>query len=155
MIILDTNVISALWSGSPVVAQVTALLGRVATEGALVVCGPVYAELVAHPKVNEQFVDQFLATTACLGEERISHDLRMGLLDIFIQPGPGVGGSQVKQRVRRIQPLRKPDRLPNFAVIRSRETEYEKARSVDSGLLDLAHALADLLRGDLLVHLLQ
>jgi hypothetical protein len=60
---IDTNVISALWSGSPVVAQVTALLGRVATEGALVVCGPVYAELVAHPKVNEQFVDQFLATT--------------------------------------------------------------------------------------------
>ncbi len=60
---IDTNVISALWSGSPVVAQVTALLGRVATEGALAVCGPVYAELVAHPKVTQQFVDQFLATT--------------------------------------------------------------------------------------------
>jgi predicted nucleic acid-binding protein len=60
---IDTNVLSALWSGSTVVAQVTALLGRVATEGALVVCGPVYAELVAHPKVTQQFVDQFLATT--------------------------------------------------------------------------------------------
>ena len=60
---IDTNVLSALWSGSTVVAQVTALLGRVATEGAMVVCGPVYAELVAHPKVTQQFVDQFLATT--------------------------------------------------------------------------------------------
>jgi predicted nucleic acid-binding protein len=60
---IDTNVISALWSGSPVVAQVTALLGRIATEGALAVCGPVYAELVAHPKVTQEFVDQFLATT--------------------------------------------------------------------------------------------
>ena len=60
---IDTNVISALWSGSPIVPRVTALLGRVATEGALVVCGPVYAELVAHPKVTQQFVDQFLATT--------------------------------------------------------------------------------------------
>ena len=43
--------------------QVTALLGRVANEGALAVCGPVYAELVAHPKVTQQFVDQFLAAT--------------------------------------------------------------------------------------------
>ena len=60
---IDTNVISALWSGSPVARQVTALLGRLATEGALAVCGPVYAELVAHPKVTQQFVDQFLATT--------------------------------------------------------------------------------------------
>ena len=60
---IDTNVISALLSGSPIVARVTALLGRVATEGALTVCGPVYAELVAHPKVTQQFVDQFLAST--------------------------------------------------------------------------------------------
>jgi len=60
---IDTNVISALWSGSPIIEQVTALLGRVANEGALAVCGPVYAELVAHPKVTQQFVDQFLATT--------------------------------------------------------------------------------------------
>src|SRR5579864_7166112 len=60
---IDTNVISALWSGSPAVPRVTALLGRVAAEGALAVCGPVYAELVAHPKVTQQFVDQFLDTT--------------------------------------------------------------------------------------------
>jgi predicted nucleic acid-binding protein len=60
---IDTNVISTLWSGSPVVARVTALLGRVAREGALVVCGPVYAELVAHPRVTQQYIDQFLAAT--------------------------------------------------------------------------------------------
>ena len=60
---IDTNIISALWSDSPVISQVTALLGRVANEGALAVCGPVYAELVAHPKVTHQFVDQFLAAT--------------------------------------------------------------------------------------------
>jgi predicted nucleic acid-binding protein len=60
---IDTNVISALWSGSAIVPQVTALLGRIASEGALVICGPVYVELVAHPKVTLQFVEQFLATT--------------------------------------------------------------------------------------------
>ncbi|HMD83580.1 MAG TPA: type II toxin-antitoxin system VapC family toxin [Terriglobia bacterium] len=60
---IDTNVISALWSASSVAAKVTALLGRIAGEGALAVCGPVYVELVAHPKATQQFVDQFLATT--------------------------------------------------------------------------------------------
>jgi len=60
---IDSNVISALWSGSPMVPRVTSLLGRVASEGALTVCGPVYVELVAHPKVDQHFVDQFLAAT--------------------------------------------------------------------------------------------
>jgi predicted nucleic acid-binding protein len=39
------------------------LLGRVAGEGGLVICGPVYAELLAHPKASERFVDEFLTTT--------------------------------------------------------------------------------------------
>ena len=60
---IDTNVISTLWSSSPIVEQVTALLGRIASEGALAVSAPVYAELMANPKASQQFVDQFLATT--------------------------------------------------------------------------------------------
>ncbi len=60
---IDTNVISILWGGSMIVPQVTALLGRLGSQGALAVCGPVYAELVAHPKVTQDFVDQFLAAT--------------------------------------------------------------------------------------------
>jgi len=60
---IDTNIISALWSHNPATAQVAGLLGRVASEGALVICPAVYAELIAHPKATEQFVDQFLVAT--------------------------------------------------------------------------------------------
>jgi predicted nucleic acid-binding protein len=60
---IDTNVISVLWSANPSAAQVASLLGRIASEGALVICPAVYAELIAHPKATPQFVDQFLLTT--------------------------------------------------------------------------------------------
>ncbi|MGH8246926.1 MAG: type II toxin-antitoxin system VapC family toxin [Gammaproteobacteria bacterium] len=60
---IDTNVISALWSAGPLASQFATVLGRAGIEGGLVICGPVYAELLAHPDATEQFVDEFLATT--------------------------------------------------------------------------------------------
>jgi predicted nucleic acid-binding protein len=72
---IDTNVISCLWSSTPLAAQMATLLGRASNEGGLVVCGPVYAELLAHPNATEQFVDEFLTTTGivvdCLLDEKI------------------------------------------------------------------------------------
>ena len=60
---IDTNVISVIWSGDPPAAKAASLLARGASEGALVICAPVYAELMAHPKVTQHLMDQFLATT--------------------------------------------------------------------------------------------
>lgn len=60
---LDTNVLSALWSKEPVSARVVEVLERVKVDGGLVVSGPVYAELLAHPKATETFVNNFLADT--------------------------------------------------------------------------------------------
>jgi predicted nucleic acid-binding protein len=60
---LDTNIISALWASEPLARQVEALLVRARQEGGLVICGPVYAELRAHPLVKSKFVDQFLSDT--------------------------------------------------------------------------------------------
>ncbi len=72
---IDTNVISSLWSSTPLAAQMATLLSRASDEGGLVVCGPVYAELLAHPKATERFVDEFLTTTGidvdCLLDEKI------------------------------------------------------------------------------------
>ena len=72
---IDTNVISCLWSSAPLAADMEALLSRASHEGGLVVCGPVYAELLAHPKATERFVDEFLTTTGidvdCLLDEQI------------------------------------------------------------------------------------
>jgi hypothetical protein len=60
---IDTNVISALWSGEPASQGVAALLGRAKNEGGLVISAPVYVELLAYPKATRTFLEQFLAAT--------------------------------------------------------------------------------------------
>lgn len=63
---VDTNVISALWSSEATAGRMAALLGQARSEGGLVICAPVYAELLAHPKAKAGFVDGFLARTDVL-----------------------------------------------------------------------------------------
>lgn len=46
----------------------TPLLGRAHREGGLVICGGVYAELLAHPRATQKFVDDFLKHTSILIE---------------------------------------------------------------------------------------
>ncbi len=58
---IDTNVISALWSKEHRAYRVGESLGQAQTVGGLVVCGAVYAELVAHPKASQLFVERFLS----------------------------------------------------------------------------------------------
>ncbi len=60
---IDTNVLSALWSKEPSASHISRILGAAKAEGGLVVCGPVYAELLAYPKATESFVNDFLADT--------------------------------------------------------------------------------------------
>ena len=60
---IDTNVLSALWSKEPSASHISGMLGTAKAEGGLIVCGPVYAELLAYPKATESFVNDFLADT--------------------------------------------------------------------------------------------
>jgi predicted nucleic acid-binding protein len=60
---LDTNVLSALWSGEPLASGISAQLAEAHAHGGLVICAPVYAELLAHPSATQHFVDDFLAET--------------------------------------------------------------------------------------------
>ena len=46
---IDTNVISALRSGEPASQGMAASLGRAKNQGGLVICAPVYVELLAYP----------------------------------------------------------------------------------------------------------
>jgi predicted nucleic acid-binding protein len=71
---LDTNILSALWSGEPLASQVSNQLAEAHARGGLVVSAPVYAELLAHPSATQKFVDGFLEDTGIsvdfdLGEE--------------------------------------------------------------------------------------
>ncbi len=60
---VDTNVFSALWSNEPSAPAVAAMLGESRAAGSLVVCGPVYVELLAHPQAKSEFIDDFLHHT--------------------------------------------------------------------------------------------
>ena len=76
---IDTNIISALWS----------------------ICGPVYAELLAHPKVKASFVDEFLAAG------RIAVDCT---LDAGVWREAGLAFARYAAR-RRLTPRGEPKRL--------------------------------------------
>ena len=60
---VDTNIISALWSKEPAATGMKELLFSARQEGGLVVCAPVYAELLAYPGVTRDFVGTFLKDT--------------------------------------------------------------------------------------------
>lgn len=72
---LDTNVLSALWSNEQTASQVTRGLTEAYFEGGLVVCAPVYVELLAHPSAPRHFVDEFLEETAVQVDFSISEDV--------------------------------------------------------------------------------
>jgi predicted nucleic acid-binding protein len=63
---IDTNVLSALWSGEPSARNIESRLFKARNEGGLVVCAPVYCELLAYPSANRRFVKEFLFETAIL-----------------------------------------------------------------------------------------
>ncbi len=72
---IDTNIVSALWSKEPSCQQVLPLLERSHREGALVICGAVYAELLAHPRSSRKFLDQFLGDTNIAVEFEMDEEL--------------------------------------------------------------------------------
>jgi predicted nucleic acid-binding protein len=60
---LDTNILSALWSNEPEAANIAEHLGKAKQDGAILVSGVVYAELLAYPKATEAFVNEFCKQT--------------------------------------------------------------------------------------------
>src|SRR5205814_1089067 len=53
---LDTNIVSALWSSEPLASRIAADLSEAHARGGLVICAPVYAELLAHPSATLSFL---------------------------------------------------------------------------------------------------
>lgn len=60
---LDTNVLSALWSGEPSARGIESTLFKARSQGGMVICAPVYCELLAHPSATQSFVREFLSET--------------------------------------------------------------------------------------------
>jgi predicted nucleic acid-binding protein len=72
---IDTNVISALWARQPAAETAEEVLLWAREQGGLVVCGPVYAELLARPGITAEFVDGFLAQTGISLEAEMGKDV--------------------------------------------------------------------------------
>jgi predicted nucleic acid-binding protein len=73
---LDTNVIAYLVAGeSSVAAAASDVLGAARLRGAVTICGVVYAELLAHPKLTPATLTHFLAETGVDVDFDIGRDL--------------------------------------------------------------------------------
>jgi hypothetical protein len=60
---LDTNILSAILSNEPSAAAIARQLNSAKGDGALLLAPAVYSELLAHPNVNESFVNRLLEDT--------------------------------------------------------------------------------------------
>lgn len=60
---LDSNILSALWSNEPSAVRIETDLKDARSLGRLLICGPVFVEVRAHPMISAGFVDEFLAQT--------------------------------------------------------------------------------------------
>lgn len=60
---IDSNIISAIWSGEPSVPKLLQQLAEAKLSGALLISPVVFAELHAYPDATEKFILNFLQTT--------------------------------------------------------------------------------------------
>jgi predicted nucleic acid-binding protein len=68
---IDTNVISAIWSGAPTAAKAAEQMSSASAEGALLISPFVFAELLAYPGATESHLRRFLADTGIVFDARI------------------------------------------------------------------------------------
>src|SRR5580692_2211424 len=91
---IDTNVISALWTGEPSAEKIVAILARSSRAGGLTVAAPVYAELLAYPGVTPDYVVDFLDTTRTVIDFRLDEA-------IWREAGQRFAGYAVRRRSSR------------------------------------------------------
>ena len=72
----DTNIISALWSNEPPANAISDALCEAKESGAVLVCGVVYAELLAYPGVTEKFIENFCAKTGVMLDFKLQDAVR-------------------------------------------------------------------------------
>jgi predicted nucleic acid-binding protein len=81
---LDTNVLSALWSDEPSARGIESILFKARSEGGLVICAPVYCELLAHPSATRRFVQEFLGETSIRVDFLLDEDVWQRAADSFV-----------------------------------------------------------------------
>jgi predicted nucleic acid-binding protein len=119
---LDSNILSSLWSNEPSAERVEAELRSARLQGGIVVCAPVYVELVAHPLVSPGFVDKFLAETTIA----IEFDL-----DESIWRKAAEGFAAYVQRRRRSGGTSPKRVLPDFIIAAHAQLRADRLMTLD------------------------
>jgi predicted nucleic acid-binding protein len=88
---LDTNILSALLSGASTARSISASLGEARIRGGLVICAPVFVELLAHPLVTQGVAEQFLKDTGI----SVDFDLEQA---VWIAAGVGFAAYAARRR---------------------------------------------------------
>lgn len=68
---IDTNVISAIWTGEASISRLLAQLDGAKGEGALLVCPAVFSELYAYPGATAAFIKKFFDVTGIMVDYRL------------------------------------------------------------------------------------
>lgn len=120
---LDSNILSSLWSNEPSAVRVQAELKSARSQGALVVCAPVFVELMAHPLVSPGFVDDFIRETRIAVEFVLSESVWRKAAERY---------SAYAQR-RRLSGGASPRRLPaDFVIAAHALLEADRLFTLDS-----------------------
>ena len=72
---IDANVVSAIWGDEPRSSEMIELLETAELEGGLVICGAVFAELLAYPGASMKTVSDFLADNRVIAEFEMTQEI--------------------------------------------------------------------------------
>jgi predicted nucleic acid-binding protein len=125
---LDSNIVSAIWSAEPSTPRIKAELRNARAQGSIVICAPVYVELVAHPLVARGFVDEFLADTGIAIEF---------VLDGFVWRKAAEGFAAYAQRRRRSGGAPPKRLLPDFVIAAHALLRADRLFTLDPGRYQL------------------
>jgi predicted nucleic acid-binding protein len=81
---IDPNVLFALWSDEPSARGIESVLFKAQSEGGLVICAPVYCELLGYPSAPRQFVQEFLSETGILVDFLLDEEVWQRAGDSFV-----------------------------------------------------------------------
>jgi predicted nucleic acid-binding protein len=80
---IDTNVISAIWSGEAQAHAIVRDLQEAQAQGGLAISPVAYAELRAYPRASAGFVDEFLTSTNIVVDWGLSEEFWLLVADRF------------------------------------------------------------------------
>jgi len=72
---IDANIFSAIWSNEPSAPQLAESLAAARANGALVISGPVFAEIHGYPRITPDMIWEFLQQASISIDFRLSENV--------------------------------------------------------------------------------